>query len=92
MRVSRPKTRFMDFTFEHSEQGNRMSLNILGEELGRESYSFQIPRDEYRRGMWYVNGDHKRVGAGSRNWKKSNGVLCDRRMIARNWMGRSTKQ
>ena len=26
------------------------------------SYSFRIPRDEYRRGMWYVNGAHKADG------------------------------
>ena len=32
MRVSSPKIQFMDFTFEHSEQGNREPLNILGED------------------------------------------------------------
>ena len=40
VRVSRPKTQFMDFTFEHSEQGNRDSVKILGEELKGEGYSF----------------------------------------------------
>ena len=53
----------MDFTFEQSEQGNREPLNILGEELERESYSFIIPRDEYRSGMWHGNGDHKVGGS-----------------------------
>ena len=53
----------MDFTFEQSEQGNREPLNILGEELETESYSFIIPRDEYRSGMWYGNGDHKVGGS-----------------------------
>ena len=27
------------------------------------SYSLQIPRDEYRIGMWYRNGDHKAGGS-----------------------------
>ena len=47
----------MDFAFEQNEQGNQERVNILREEL--ETYSFQIPRDEYIRGMWYENGDHK---------------------------------
>ena len=33
MRVSRPKTQFMDFYFEQSQQGNREPVKILGEEL-----------------------------------------------------------
>ena len=33
MRVSRPKTQFMDFNFEQNQQGNREPVNILGEEL-----------------------------------------------------------
>ena len=35
MRVSRPKTQFMDFNFEQSQQGNREPVKILGEELER---------------------------------------------------------
>ena len=35
MRVSRPKTQFIDFTFERSEQGTREAVKILGEELER---------------------------------------------------------
>ena len=35
MRVSRPKTQFMDFNFEQSRQGNREPVKILGEELER---------------------------------------------------------
>ena len=30
MRVSRPKTQFMDFNFEQNQQGNREPVNILG--------------------------------------------------------------
>ena len=82
MSVSRPKIQIMYFTFQQ-EQGNQEPLNILVEERGRESYSFQIPRDEYRKGMWDGNGNHKRVATGSRSWKKSNAVLYDRRMLAK---------
>ena len=32
MRVSRPKTQFMDFNFEQNQQGNREPVNILGDE------------------------------------------------------------
>ena len=62
MRVSRPKTQFMDFTH------------------GTTKPTFKISRDEYRRGMWYGNGDHKTGGS---RLKKCSGVLCDRRMPAK---------
>ena len=35
MRVSRPKTQFIDFSFEQNAQGNRPQIKILGEEVGR---------------------------------------------------------
>ena len=35
MRVSRPKTQFMDFNFEQNQQGHREPVKILGEELER---------------------------------------------------------
>ena len=35
MRVSRPKTHFMDFSFEQNAQGNRPQVKILGEEVER---------------------------------------------------------
>ena len=35
MRLSRPKTQFMDFNFEKNQQGNREPVKILGEELER---------------------------------------------------------
>ena len=62
MRVSRPKTKYMDFTFEHSKQGNREPLNILGEELERVThfkYLGTSKEDEY--GM--ETDITKRVGA-----------------------------
>ena len=63
LRVSRPKTKFMDFTFEQSEQGNRCKR-----------YSFQITRDEYRRGMWYGNGDHKAGLSRLKKWEEMRAV------------------
>ena len=53
MRVSRPKTQFMDFNFEQNQQGNREPVKILGG-TGK-SYSLQIPRNEYERETWYGN-------------------------------------
>ena len=35
MRISRPRTQFMDFKFEQNQQGNREPVKILGEELER---------------------------------------------------------
>ena len=35
MRVSRPKTQFMEFSFEQNAQGNRPQVQILGEEVER---------------------------------------------------------
>ena len=32
MRLSRPKTQFMDFNVEQNQQGNREPVKILGEE------------------------------------------------------------
>ena len=40
-------------------------------------YSFQITRDEYGRGMWYGNGDHKAVLSRLKKWEE---MLCDIRM------------
>ena len=39
MRVSRPKTQFMDFNFEQNQQGNREPVKILGEETERVTHS-----------------------------------------------------
>ena len=65
---------------------NRVNKDIETRGTTGESYSFQIPRDEYRRRMWYGHRHHKKqVGTGCRNWKKCNGVglLCERRMPAK---------
>ena len=51
MRVSRPKTQVMDFSFEQNAQGNRPQVKILGEEVERGTdFKVQVPGDEHRRG------------------------------------------
>ena len=35
MRVSRPKTQFMNFSFGQNAQGNRPQVKIIGEEVER---------------------------------------------------------
>ena len=35
MRVCRPTSQFMDFSFEKNAQGNRPQVNIIGEEVDR---------------------------------------------------------
>ena len=45
MMVNRPKTLFMDLTFEQNEQETRAPVNVT--EVTGQNYSFQIPRDEW---------------------------------------------
>ena len=79
MRVSRPKTQFMDSSFEQNAQGNRPQVNILGEELERVTHlKYLGPSIEEEGGIEIEIA--KRVAAGCMNWKKCSGVLCDKRM------------
>ena len=79
MRVSRPKTHFMDFSFEQNAQGNRPQVNILGEEVERVTpFKYLGTSIEEEGGM--ETEIAKRLGAGWMNWKKCSGVLCDKRM------------
>ena len=77
--MHRPKTQFMDFNFEQSQQGNREPVKILEEELERVTHLKYLGKSmEEEGGM--VTEITNLVGAGWRNWKKCSGVLCDRRM------------
>ena len=38
MKVSWPKTQFMQFTFKQNEQGKGEPVNIMGEELDRDTH------------------------------------------------------
>ena len=79
MRVSRPKTQFMDFSFEQNAQGNRPQVKILDEEAERVThFKYLGTRIEEEGGM--ETEIAKRVGAGWMNWKKCSGMLCDKRM------------
>ena len=79
MRLSRPRTQFMDFNFEQNQQGNREPVNILGEELERVTHFKYLGTSMEEEGGMETEIT-KRVGAGWRNWKTCSGVLCDRRM------------
>ena len=57
MRVSTPKTQFMDFAFEQNEQGNRQPVNIREEELQMLT-NFKHLRTSRRR-RWYDNEERK---------------------------------
>ena len=90
MRVSRPKTQFMDYSFEQNAQGNRPQVKILGEEVERVThFKFLGTSIEEEGGM--ETEIAKRVGAGWMNWKKCSGVLCDKRMRW-SWRGRFIEQ
>ena len=79
MRVSRPKTQFMEFSFEQNDQGNRPQLKILGEEVERVTHFKYLGTSIEEEGGMETE-IAKRVGAGWMNWKKCSGVLCDKRM------------
>ena len=79
MRVSRPKTQFMDFSFEQNAQGNRQQVKILSEEVERVTHFKYLGTSiEGEGGM--ATEIAKRVGAWWMNWTKCSGVLCDKRM------------
>ena len=79
MRVSRPKTQFMDFSFEHNAQGNQPQVKILGKEVERVTHFMYLGTSiEEEGGM--ETAIAKRVGAGWMNWKNCSGVMCDKRM------------
>ena len=79
MRVSRPKTQFMEFSFEHNAQGNRPHVQILGEEVERVTHFKYLGTSIEEEGGMETE-IAKRVGAGWMNWKKCSGVLCDKMM------------
>ena len=79
MRVSRPKTQFMDFSFEQNAQGNRPQVKIFGEEVERVTHFKYLGTSMEEEGGMETE-IAKRVGAGWMNWKKCSGVLCDKGM------------
>ena len=79
MRVSIPKTQFMEFSFEQNAQGNRPQVKIHGEEVERVTH-FKYMGTSIEEEGGTETEIAKRVGAGWMNWKKCSGVLCDKRM------------
>ena len=79
MRISRPKTQFMDFNFGEDNGQEREPVNILGEELQR-VYRFKYLGSSVEETGGMATEITQRVSAAWRNWKRCSGVLCDRRM------------
>ena len=79
MRISRPKTQFIDFKFRLDNGQGREPVKILGEELQRVHHSKYLGSSvEETGGM--TTEISQRVSSAWRNWKRCSGVLCDRRM------------
>ena len=79
MRISRPKTQFMDFKFGQDNGQEREPVKILGEELQRvHHFKYLTSSVEETGGM--ATEITQRVSAAWRNGKRCSGVLCDRRM------------
>ena len=79
MRVSRPKTQFIDFSFEQNAQGNRTQVKILGEEVERVTHFKYLGTSIEEEGGMETEIAN-RVGAGWMNGKKCSGVVCDKKM------------
>ena len=79
MRISRPKTQFIDFKFGLDNGQGREPVKILGEELQRvHHFKYLGSSVEETGGM--TTEISQRVSSAWRNWKRCSGVLCDRRM------------
>ena len=79
MRISRPKTQFIDFKFGQGNGQGREPVKILGEELQRvHRFKYLGASVEETEGM--TTEISQRVSAAWGNWKRCSGVLYDRRM------------
>ena len=76
MRISIPKTQFMDFKFGLDNGQGREPVNILGEELQRVPHFMYFGSSVEGTGDMATNNSQK-VSAAWRNWKRCKGVLCD---------------
>ena len=79
MRISRPKTQFIDFKFGQDNRQGREPVSILWEELQRvHHFKYLGSSVEETGGM--ATELTNRVSAAWRNLKRCSGVSCDRRM------------
>ena len=79
MRISIPKTQCIDFKFRQDNDQGRELVKIIREELQR------VPHFKYLGSSVEETGGttteiSQRLSAAWGNWKRCNGVLCDRRM------------
>ena len=79
MRISRPKTQFIDFKFGEDNGQGREPVKILGEEL-QTVHHFKYLGSGVEETGGMTTEISQRVSAAWRNWKRCSGVLCDRRM------------
>ena len=79
MRISRPKTQFIDFKFGQNNVQGREPVKIIGEELQRvHRFKYLGASVEETGGM--TTEISQRVSAALGNWKRCSGVLYNRRM------------
>ena len=79
MRISRPKTQFIDLKFGQDNGQGREPVKILGEELQR-VHHFKYLGSSVEETGGTATEISQIVSAAWRNWKRCSGVLCDRRM------------
>ena len=79
MRISRPKTQFIDFKFGQDNCQGREPVKILREELQRVHHFKHLGSSVEETGCM-TTGISQRVSAAWRNWKRCSRVLFDRRM------------
>ena len=79
MRISIPKTQFMDFNFGQDNGQEREPVKIPGEELQR-VHHFNYLGSNLEEIGGRATEITQRVSAAWINWKRWSGVLCDRRM------------
>ena len=79
MRISRPKTQFIDFKFGQGNGQGREPVKIIGEELQR-VHRFKYLGASVEETESMTTEISQRVSAVWGNWKRCSGVLYDRRM------------
>ena len=78
MRISRPKTQFIDFKFGHDNGQGREPVQILGEELQRVHHVEYLGSSVEETGGMTTESSQSECSM--RNWKRCSGVLYDRRL------------
>ena len=79
MRISRPKSQFIDFKFGQDSGQGREPVKILGEELQRVRHFMYLGSSVDETGGM-ITEISQRVSAAWGIWKRRSGVLYDRRM------------